>query len=60
MIRTPFDKINEKLSKYLPSNLIEKIPEKWEKIGDVVIVKLSDDLTKYKELIGKVYADVLG
>ncbi len=60
MVETPFDKIKEKLSKDIPSTLLDSIPNKWEKIGDVAIVKLSDDLTKYKESIGKTYAEVLG
>jgi len=59
MIQTPFDVIKKNLSKYLSANIIEKIPEKWEKIGDVGIIKLSDELLKYKDLIGKVYAESL-
>ena len=59
MIETPFDEIKKLLSKEIPTELIGKIPEKWEKIGDVVIIKLSKELQKYKKEIGKTYTDVL-
>lgn len=60
MTQTPFDKIKEKLSKDIPSDLLDDIPNKWEKIGDVTVVKLSDSLENYREIIGKTYAEVLG
>ena len=59
MIETPLNKIKEKLSKDIPSNLLNGVPNKWEKIGDVAVVRLSDDFERYKENIGKTYAEVL-
>ncbi len=59
MSNTPFDQIKENLSRLLPEDLITKIPDKWEKIGDVVIIKLSSSLENYSQIIGEKYAEVL-
>jgi tRNA wybutosine-synthesizing protein 2 len=60
MRQTPFEIITKSLSQQIPEAIISCLPEKWEKIGSVVIVKLSDELRQYQEIIGKVYASVLG
>ncbi|MEM3567865.1 MAG: class I SAM-dependent methyltransferase family protein, partial [Thermoplasmata archaeon] len=51
----PFSEIAKKLD-------IEasKLPRKWEKFGDVVVLKLPESLYARKEEIGRVYAEVLG
>jgi len=59
MIETPFDQIKKLLTKEIPSKLISKIPDKWEKIGDIVTIKLSAELNRYEKKIGEKYADVL-
>jgi tRNA wybutosine-synthesizing protein 2 len=56
---TPFDSIKKSLSTLLPSDVLSGIPEKWEKIGTVVTLKLSDNLLPYRGVVGKVYAEVL-
>jgi len=55
----PFDEIKKKLSTEIPRELISFIPNKWEKLGDIVIIKLHEKTKKYKELIAEVFADVL-
>ena len=59
MAEKPFDQIKKSLSKEIPSDLISKIPDKWEKVGDVCIFKLHHDLEKYSKIIGEKYAGVL-
>jgi tRNA wybutosine-synthesizing protein 2 len=59
MISTPFEEIKQKLKGEIPQSLIDELPDKWEKTGDVVIVVLSETLKNYRENIGKVYANVL-
>ena len=59
MIGTPFEQIKKSLSKEIPSELISKIPDKWEKVGEVGIIKLHPELKKYVEKIGKKYAEIL-
>ena len=59
MIETPFNQIEKLLSKELPSELINKIPAKWEKIGDVLTIVLAKELNPYEEIISKKYAEVL-
>jgi len=55
----PFDEIKKKLSTKIPIELIGFIPNKWEKLGDVVIIKIDEKTKKYNELIAEVFADVL-
>ena len=59
MIETPFDLIKKLLSKEIPLELLDKIPDKWEKIGDVMTIKLPAELSRYEKKIGEKYADVL-
>ena len=53
MIETPFDQIKKLLSKEIPSELLSKIPDKWEKIGSVVTIRLPKELLRYREKIGE-------
>jgi len=59
MIRNPFDEIKENISKKIPSKLIDKIPKKWEKIGNVLILKLPDELNEYNREISAIYSKIL-
>ena len=59
MIETPFDQIKKSLSHDVPLELISKIPDKWEKTGDVLIIRLATDLNKYRQQMGEKYAKVL-
>ena len=56
--RSPQEKIHDILSSY--GELSGFIPEKWEYVGDIVIVRMDPRCEPYKELIGKTYAEVLG
>ncbi len=60
MIITPFNEIQQLLSKKIPLKLFEKLPNKWEKVGNVLTIVLPKEFNNYKELIGKNYAKVLG
>jgi tRNA wybutosine-synthesizing protein 2 len=59
MRSTPFDCIKKTLSLVLPSGVLSQLPDKWEKVGTVVTIKLPDELRRYQEIIGKTYAEVL-
>ncbi|HDO19853.1 MAG TPA: class I SAM-dependent methyltransferase family protein [Thermoplasmatales archaeon] len=59
MVRTPFDVIKERLAKTLPGAPLSLLPKKWEKIGDVLIIKLPDSLRNYEIEVAEVYASVL-
>jgi tRNA wybutosine-synthesizing protein 2 len=59
MVNIPFNQIKENLSKDLPSDLINLIPSKWEKVGDIGILKLPLVLKNYSVIIGKYYAKTL-
>jgi tRNA wybutosine-synthesizing protein 2 len=59
MRQTPFQRIEKSLSGLLPEDIIRYLPDKWEKTGTVLTIKLPDQLKRYQEIIGKVYADVL-
>ncbi len=59
MIEKPIQKIKDLLQKKIPFELIKLIPEKWEKIGDIVTIKVDKKLENYGEIIGKTYCEVL-
>lgn len=59
MVKTPFNQIQNSLSKEIPLEFVSKLPDKWEKIGDVVTIVLPSILDKYKDVVGKKYAEVL-
>jgi len=59
MLEKPFEQIKKSFSKEISSDLISKLPDKWEKIGEVGIIKLHHDLEKYSKIIGEKYALVL-
>ena len=59
MVETPFERIKRLLSKEVPPDLISRIPNKWEKIGEVGVIKLDSNLEKYSKMIGKNYAEIL-
>jgi len=59
MIETPFEQIKKSLSSYIPSNVMQSLPDKWEKIGEVIIVKLPTELRKYRKKIGEQYGKIL-
>jgi tRNA wybutosine-synthesizing protein 2 len=59
MRTTPYESIKKKLFPVLPSSLMNHLPDKWEKIGAVVTIKLPDELKQHQEIIGKVYREVL-
>jgi tRNA wybutosine-synthesizing protein 2 len=55
---TPYHQIKHELSSLIAPSLLTFIPKKWEKIGDVLILKLPAELQE-KETIAEVYARVL-
>ena len=56
MVLTPYKMIQQDLSGKIPDDLLKNLPRKWEKIGDVLVIKLSPSLDSYASLIGKSYA----
>lgn len=59
MKESTLDKIKENLAKEIPEDLIKKMPDKWEKVGEVLTVVLPLELDSFKEIIGKQYAQIL-
>jgi tRNA wybutosine-synthesizing protein 2 len=59
VLQIPFDEIKKKISDIIPNDLIKKIPHKWEKIGEILIIKLSNEFEDYKKDISKIYAEKL-
>lgn len=57
--KTPFDLIQTSLIQKIPENVYSYLPRKWEKIGDVLILKLPLELNDYKKQIAKTYANIL-
>lgn len=59
MEETPYEIIKENISKILKEDLLEFLPNKWEKIGDVLILTISEKIKNYQYLIAEEYANVL-
>jgi tRNA wybutosine-synthesizing protein 2 len=59
MRTTPFENITKKLSLVLPSDMMNRLPHKWEKIGTIVTIRLPNEIKQYQEIIGDVYREVL-
>jgi len=57
--RKPQERILNELSD-LPKEVLSSLPTKWEYVGDVVIIKIDETCSPYKERIGKAYAEILG
>lgn len=55
---TPQERIRYAL-RHLPHGILEGLPMKWEFVGDVAIIRLPDGCTRFKDEIGKAYAEVL-
>ena len=56
--RSPQEKIHDILSSY--PELVDIVPEKWEYVGDIVIVRMVPECEPFKDIIGRTYAQVLG
>lgn len=55
---TPFEIISSKLD--IPAPAKEKLPRRWELIGDVLVLKLDPSLMEYENDVAEAYARVLG
>jgi len=59
MPEKPFAQIKKNISSKIPKDLINYLPDKWEKIGDVLTIVLPKILERYKENIAESYASTL-
>ncbi len=59
MVLNPFNEIINKLNSKIPANLKIYLPNKWQKNGNILIIKLPKSLNEYKKTIGEVYSKVL-
>ncbi|MDH7508443.1 MAG: class I SAM-dependent methyltransferase family protein [Methanomassiliicoccales archaeon] len=55
--RSPYEEIRDRVD--IPDSLKSRLPDKWEKLGDVLILRLPPELDKYEAQIAEVYARVL-
>ena len=56
--RSPYEVVVEGAE--LPAAVKGQLPRHWEMLGDVLLLRLGDDLLPYKERIAEAYASVLG
>jgi tRNA wybutosine-synthesizing protein 2 len=50
----------ERIRAILGDELADMVPDRWETVGDVVILRLSQECWSRREEIGRAYAEVLG
>jgi tRNA wybutosine-synthesizing protein 2 len=60
MQETPYESIIRSVSSFIPPEWLRSLPDRWEKIGSVVTIKVPRELLAFKEIIGKAYAEGLG
>jgi tRNA wybutosine-synthesizing protein 2 len=58
-IKPPYKLIVDSLSANLPNKIIKDLPNRWEKIGDVLILRIPPSISPYQKLVARVYADIL-
>ncbi|MBM4237654.1 MAG: class I SAM-dependent methyltransferase family protein [Euryarchaeota archaeon] len=56
--RSPYERVLE--SAVVPEDLKYLLPDKWERIGDVLILKIPTELEPYGPLIAESYAEAVG
>ena len=56
--RSPQERIREELSDH--PDIVDVLPDHWEFVGDIVILKMDPRCRPYGRLIGEIYAKVLG
>jgi len=54
----PFERIRREAKSWLSADQIDFMPEKWKKVGDVLILNLPDSLSS-KDRIAQLYAKIL-
>lgn len=59
MKKTPYTQIKQELAELVAKPLVELLPKKWEKIGDILILVIPDQLQGYEYNIAKTYAKQL-
>jgi len=59
MKKKPIQQIIDRLSSLLTDEQVDKLPRKWEKIGDVLILRFEKNLVEVEKEIADVYAEVL-
>lgn len=59
--KTKTDPVNDirKIAE-LPESMKPLLPDKWELLGDVLVIRLSPELGPYRDEIGRAYSTVLG
>jgi len=60
MVQKPIKQVRKKLKYKIPIEKIRLLPDKWEKNGNVLIIRLDKKLKEYDVVIGEAYSEVLG
>ncbi len=55
--KTPYQKIKENVN--IPDRYKKQLPDRYERVGDVLLIKLPNRLYDFKEEVGRAYADIL-
>lgn len=57
--RSPREQVTAILEPLLPSALLASVPDKWEQLGDVLVLRLPDALRPHASDVAAAFADVL-
>jgi len=54
---SPYQRIKDRID--LPGFEVNLLPDNWEMIGDILLIKLPDELLEHKEKVAEVYSNIL-
>ena len=56
---TPYEQVVDRLAGRLPPGMVARVPDRWEKLGRVVVIRLDDELLPHARDVAQAFADVL-
>lgn len=61
MKMTPQEKVAARLRESgFPENLSFAVPKKWERLGEILVIRVHESLKEYETLIAKAFVEILG
>jgi len=58
---TPYNRILARLRESgFPEHFMGAVPRKWERFGEILIIRINEALKEYEKIIAKAFVDVLG
>lgn len=56
---TPYEQVVARLAPRLPAHLLDRVPDRWEKLGHIVVLRLDEELMPHARAIAEAFAAAL-